>query len=208
MLVDGIEQKPPQPGESWSPRVIAAMRAVPRHVFVPELDLETAYCDAAQPIGLGQTISQPTVVALMAQALLLEPSHRVLEIGTGCGYNAAVLAKLAAHVYSIELHRELVAGASRQLERAGARNVELFVGDGYRGLPHQAPFDRVVVTAAPEEIPRALFAQLAEGGVLVLPVGQTGKVQRLLRVRKRDGNAFSEDLGGVMFVPMVVTSPA
>ncbi len=202
-LVQGIASRGrPFPGEPWDPKVLAAIAAVPRHLFAPELDLETAYRDGPQPIGCGQTISQPTVVAMMAQALELEPHHRVLEIGTGSGYHAAVLAQLASSVVSIEVWPELASGARRHLARAGVANVEVIDGDGTLGLPERAPFARILLTAAPPSLPRALVDQLGEGGVLVAPVGETGGAQRLLRARKRHGSVTAEDLGGVLFVPM------
>jgi protein-L-isoaspartate(D-aspartate) O-methyltransferase len=151
--------------------VLEAMRRVPRHLFVPEHERPFAYDDRPLPIGRGQTISQPYIVAYMTEALLLEPSHRVLEIGTGSGYQAAVLAEIARQVYSIEIVPDLADGARLALERAGYRNVEVRTGNGYLGWPDRAPFDRIIVTAAPPAIPQTLVDQLADGGIMVVPVG-------------------------------------
>ncbi|MFO0555010.1 MAG: protein-L-isoaspartate(D-aspartate) O-methyltransferase [Polyangiaceae bacterium] len=202
-LVRGIARRSaPWPGRAWDPGVLQAMRDVPRHVFAPELDLESAYADIPQGIGHGQTISQPTVVALMTQALELSPTTRVLEIGTGSGYQAAVLSRLAKHVYSIEVVPALARSARQHLASLGITNVEVREGDGYAGWPEAAPFDRIVLTAAPEKIPEPLFEQLADGGLLVAPVGPEHALQRLLRARKSGGLVRYDDLGGVMFVPM------
>lgn len=198
-----VRRGEPWPGERWDPAVIAAIREVPRHAFVPGLPLHLAYEDAPQPIGCGQTISQPTVVAMMAQALELHPAARLLEIGTGCGYAAAVAARLCAQVFSVELYGALASSASERLAALGYANVTVRHGDGYAGWPEHAPYDRVVLTAAPPALPSALVDQLADGGVLVAPVGPEGGMQRLLRYRKQGGVLGSEDLGGVMFVPMV-----
>lgn len=184
-------------------KVLAVLADTPRHLFAPELSLPSAYRDEPQPIGLGQTISQPTVVGLMTQALELTGRERVLEVGTGSGYQAAVLARLAKEVFTIELLAPLGEAAKERLARLGYDNVHVRVGDGYAGWPEHAPFDRVLVTAAPPEMPPALVAQLAEGGVLVAPVGDQTQTQRLLRLRKRGGKIEREDLGGVRFVPMV-----
>jgi protein-L-isoaspartate(D-aspartate) O-methyltransferase len=205
-LVRHIEvfDRPWGKGEPWDPRVLAAMRAVPRHLFMPPVSFATAYRDAPYPIGHGQTISQPTVVALMTHALKLEGGEKVLEIGTGSGYQAAVLSLLARHVYSIEIVEPLGREAETRLERLGYRNVRVRVGDGYQGWPEHAPFDRIIVTAAPPEMPRALVDQLAEGGILVAPVGDTE--QELVRWTKRKGTLEKENLGAVRFVPMVPSS--
>ena len=184
------------------PRVLEVMRAVPRHAFAPNLTLAEAYADRAQPIGLEQTISQPTVVGEMTAALELTGRERVLEIGTGSGYQAAILARLAKEVYTIELLTPLGEAARQRLARLGYPNVHVRIGDGYAGWPEAAPFDRVIVTAAPDEIPPALLAQLADGGVLVAPVGPAGR-QELLRYRKRDGGFAIDHLAAVHFVPMV-----
>jgi protein-L-isoaspartate(D-aspartate) O-methyltransferase len=202
-LIDEITRRDPWDGTRWDEKVIAVMRAVPRHLFVPQAELSGAYRDAPHPIGLGQTISQPTVVAMMSQALELRGEEKVLEIGTGSGYQAAVLAKLAKRVFTIEIHEPLATEAKERLARMGYANVVVRAGDGYAGWPSEAPFDRIVLTAAPEKMPKALVDQLAEGGVMVAPVGPEGSLQRLVRYRKRAGKLLEEDLGGVMFVPMV-----
>ena len=184
--------------------VLRAMRAVPRHLFVEERYESEAYSDRPLPIGEGQTISQPFIVALMSSLAGIEPGHRVLEIGTGSGYQAAVLAELGADVWSIELLPTIGATAARNLEAAGYRDVNLRVGDGYLGWPEAAPFDRVVVTAAPETIPQPLLDQLGENGRLVAPVGPSGRSQRLrVAMRHPDGSIALEDHGAVSFVPMV-----
>jgi protein-L-isoaspartate(D-aspartate) O-methyltransferase len=189
--------------EIQNARVLDAMQRVPRHIFVPGVSLSRAYLDAPAPIGYGQTISQPTIVAVMTDALELRGSERVLEIGTGSGYQAAILSQLVSEVYTIEIVRQLAEEADVRLRQLGYANVHVRAGDGYKGWPEQAPFDRVIVTAAPDEVPRALLDQLAEGGILVVPVGPTGWTQRLVRYRKTHGRVSSEDLGGVRFVPMV-----
>jgi protein-L-isoaspartate(D-aspartate) O-methyltransferase len=188
-------------------RVLRAIERTPRHLFVPGVSLERAYMDRPAPIGYGQTISQPTVVAIMTSALELAGKERVLEIGTGSGYQAAVLSGLVAAVYTIELVPELAQQAAARLEQLGYSNVEVRAGDGYRGWPEKAPFERVLVTAAPDVLPRTLLDQLAEGGVLVAPVGAERGAQQLLRYRKRGGRITSEDLGAVRFVPMVPGDP-
>jgi protein-L-isoaspartate(D-aspartate) O-methyltransferase len=189
--------------EIKSARVLEAMGRVPRHLFVPGVSLRQAYWDHPAPIGYGQTISQPTVVAIMTEALELRGSERVLEIGTGSGYQAAILSLLASEVYTIEIVNELAEEARARLRQLGYMNVHVRGGDGYKGWPDGAPFDRILVTAAPDVLPRALLDQLAEGGVLVAPVGPNSWSQRLLRYRKKGGRILSEDLGGVRFVPMV-----
>ncbi len=186
-----------------SESVLAAMRHVPRHAFVPEHGLEVAYEDRPLGIGWDVTISQPTVVGRMTEALQLSGTERVLEVGTGSGYQAAVLACLARHVDTIEVVPALAARARLALAALGIDNVDVHVGDGWDGLPSLAPFDRIVVTAAPERLPVALSQQLAEGGFLVLPIGPRDGIQRLERHRKRAGSLVREDLGGVRFVPMV-----
>jgi protein-L-isoaspartate(D-aspartate) O-methyltransferase len=169
---------------------------------MPEASLSQAYVDAAHPIGQGQTISQPTVVAMMTEALDLSSDSRVLEIGTGCGYQTAVLARLARHVFSIERIAPLLESAQQRLDELGIGNVTLRVGDGYAGWAEYAPFDRILLTAAPPEVPPILLDQLVEGGRLVAPVGPR-LFQELVRITKR-GEAFDrENLGAVAFVPMV-----
>ncbi len=184
------------------PRVLEALRAVPRQRFYAAPSLADAYLDSPRPIGLGQTISQPAVVGLMTEALELTGAERVLEIGTGSGYQAAVLSHLARQVDSIELLAPLGEAAARRLAAFDYANVTVRIGDGYQGWPERAPYDRILLTAAPPAIPPALVAQLAEGGILVAPVG-ADRYQRLLRLRKRDGRVTEEDLGPVLFVPMV-----
>jgi protein-L-isoaspartate(D-aspartate) O-methyltransferase len=191
-------------------RVLAALRKVPRHRFVPEPSTSLAYSDRPLPIGYGQTISQPYIVALMTEAVLPKPKDKCLEIGTGSGYQAAILAELCQKVFSIEYVPELGELAHKQLRRAGygADRVELRTGDGYRGWPEHAPFEVIVVTAAPPKIPQPLLDQLALEGRLVVPVGEQDRVQKLeLWTRKREGSgreAFEiKDLGAVAFVPFV-----
>jgi protein-L-isoaspartate(D-aspartate) O-methyltransferase len=182
------------------PRVLAAMRAVPRHEFVPTAAQKLAYMDRPLPIGHDQTISQPYIVALMTELARITPESNVLEVGTGSGYQAAVLAEIADRVYSIEIVGPLAAGAARILDRLGYENVEVRHGDGYAGWPEHAPFDAIVVTAAPPEVPEALRRQLAVGGRLVIPVGE--RDQELLVV-ERAGDGFSErSVLPVRFVPM------
>jgi protein-L-isoaspartate(D-aspartate) O-methyltransferase len=188
-------------GDLHEGRVAQAMRHVPRHAFVPGASLDEAYANMPLPIGFGQTISQPTVVAIMTEALELSGRERVLEVGTGSGYQAAILGALAHEVFSIELVSELATRSSRRLAELGHANVHVRAGDGYLGWPEHAPFDRIIVTAAPPTLPEALFDQLADGGILVVPVG--AYEQSLLRYSKHDGGVSVEDLGPVAFVPMV-----
>jgi len=190
-------------GEIKDKRVLDAMGRVSRHLFVPGISIRRAYWDAPAPIGYGQTISQPTVVAIMTEALELRGHERVLEIGTGSGYQAAVLSLLASDVYTIEIVKELAEEARARLVRLGYLNVHVRAGDGYKGWPEHAPFDRVIVTAAPAEVPQALLDQLRDGGILVAPVGSSDWTQRLLRYRKIGSHISQEDLGAVQFVPMV-----
>lgn len=182
--------------------VLDAIHRVPRHLFVPGATLEEAYADVPLTIGHGQTISQPTIVGMMTQALELTGSERVLEIGTGSGYQAAVLSLLCREVESIELVTALAAQATNRLATLGYTNVHVHVGDGYQGWPSKAPFDRIILTAAPSELPRNLVKQLADGGLLVAPVGLEGH-QHLFRYRKLGEDLVQTDLGGVRFVPMV-----
>jgi len=185
----------------FSPRVLDAMRAVPRHEFVPAEQQRQAYRNRPLPIGEGQTISQPYIVALMTELLELEPGAKVLEIGTGCGYQAAVLGELAAEVYTIEIIASLGAEAAETLKRLGYGNIETRIGDGYKGWPEAAPFDAIVVTAAPDHIPPALVEQLKPGGRLVIPVGTLW--QELMIVRKQpDGTTLNERVVPVRFVPL------
>jgi len=182
------------------PRVLAAMRAVPRHEFVPENMRVHAYDDNALAIGLGQTISQPYIVAAMTEAAHVGPGKRVLEIGTGSGYQCAVLAELGADVYSIEIVEPLAARARALLTRLGYTKLHLRTGDGSRGWPEAAPFDAIVVTAAPHEIPKPLVDQLAVGGRLEIPVGDDA--QQLQVVERGANGTTTETLMDVRFVPM------
>ena len=186
-------------------KVLRAMREVPRHAFVPASLRGQAHADAALPLDRGQTISQPYVVAFMAEALALEPHHRVLEIGTGSGYGAAVLGHIAAEVYTIERDAHLAATAAERLRTLCCDNVHVVHGDGTRGLPEQAPFDAIVVTAGGPQVPRALRAQLGPGGRMVIPVGERPDVQTLLRIRRTGATAAYEEesLIPVRFVPLV-----
>ena len=183
------------------PRVLEALRKVPRHLFVPLEMQPSAYADSALPIGMGQTISQPYVVAFMTEALELKPQDRVLEIGTGSGYQAAVLSVLVREVYSMEIVEQLGREAGARLKEMGYSNVRVRIGDGYRGWPEAAPFDAIVVTAAPPDIPAALVAQLRPGGRMVVPVGRY--VQSLIRLRLTAKGVERESLLPVRFVPMV-----
>jgi protein-L-isoaspartate(D-aspartate) O-methyltransferase len=183
------------------PRVLAAMREVPRHLFVESSERPRAYDDTPLPIAGNQTISQPYIVALMTELLDLQPQERVLEIGTGSGYQSAVLSRLCREVYSIEIVPELAGGAAARLTELGYRNVAVREGDGYRGWPEHAPFDGIIVTAAPERIPQPLLEQLALGGRMVIPVG--GFFQELKVFRKDAAGRITEQaILPVRFVPM------
>lgn len=184
------------------PAVLEAMRQVPRHRFVPGTWSFLAYSDQALPIGEGQTISQPYVVALMSEALQVKPGAKVLEIGTGSGYQAAVLARMGCKVFSIELVEPLARRARTVLAELGFGDVQLRTGDGYLGWPEVAPFDAIIVTCAPDHIPKPLVEQLAEGGRMCIPVGPQGE-QSLQRIRKVSGQPRIEDLIPVAFVPLV-----
>lgn len=184
-------------------RVLEAMEAVDRGRFVRGTFADRAYEDTPLPISCGQTISQPSVVGLMTQALDVQPRHKVLEIGTGSGYQAAVLSQLARRVYTIDRHRRLVAAAQEAFDEMGLSNITAIVGDGSRGLDTQAPFDRILVTAAAEDPPGPLLAQLAVGGIMVLPVGQSDQVQQLIRVKRTDRGYDYDDIRPVRFVPLV-----
>jgi protein-L-isoaspartate(D-aspartate) O-methyltransferase len=185
-------------------KVLRAMRIIPRHLFIPPDVRDMAYDDRPVPIGHRATISQPYIVAWMTELLEPEDHHRVLEIGTGSGYQAAVLSGLVKHVYTIEIVPELAESARALLEKLGYRNVTVREGDGYRGWPEQPPFERVILTAAPLEVPQTLIDQLARGGRLVAPVGPGPFAQELLVIDKRpDGSIRRRSMGGVAFVPMV-----
>lgn len=181
-------------------RVLEVMRAVPRHLFMPPEVRAEAHLDGPLPIGWGQTISQPYIVAYMTESLRLKPTDKVLEIGTGRGYQAAVLAKLVKDVYTIEIVEPLGRTAEQLLKELGCNNVRVRVGDGYKGWPEAAPFDAIIVTAAPDHIPQPLIDQLAPGGRLVLPVGDSW--QELVRLTKTDQGVKRETLLPVRFVPM------
>ncbi len=185
------------------PAVISAMKAVPRHCFVPRSAQSLAYRDGPLPIGHGQTISQPYIVAKMTELLELAPGQRVLEVGTGSGYQAAVLAHMGVRVYTIEIVEPLGQMAREVLEALGYQKVDTRIGDGYKGWPQHAPFDGIIVTCAPTHIPEPLKTQLAEGGRMVIPVGETHGIQRLFLLRKVKGHIKQEKIFDVRFVPMV-----
>lgn len=185
------------------PEVLGAMRTVPRHEFVPEDQLTYAYADHALPIGEGQTISQPYIVALMTQVVEVEPGDRVLEIGTGSGYQAAILAQLTSEVYTIEIIETLARRAANRLRDLGYSQVRTKIGDGYYGWEEYAPYDAIIVTCAPDHIPHPLVAQLKVGGRMVIPVGPPGAYQSLWLLEKQaDGGVQRRFLTGVGFVPM------
>jgi protein-L-isoaspartate(D-aspartate) O-methyltransferase len=184
-------------------RVLAAMRRVPRHEFVPESEKRSAYHDTPLPIGEGQTISQPYIVALMTELAQPAENHRVLEIGTGSGYQAAVLAEIVEHVYSVELESTLAQRASEVLQKLDYDNVTVRAGDGYAGWVEHAPFDIILITAAPDHVPEPLIAQLKPGGRMVVPVGPIASTQQL-RVLEKDaaGKVTSKVVAPVRFVPL------
>lgn len=190
-----------------SPQVEAAMRRVPRHRFVPLLSRGSAYGNYPLPIGHGQTISQPYIVALMTQWAAVHPGDKVLEVGTGSGYQAAVLAELTDKVFTIELLPELARTAAARLQALGYGRVRVKCGDGYQGWQEEAPFDAILVTAAAARVPEALKKQLAAGGRLVIPLGPAGGAQTLVRWRKVKGKLVKEASLPVMFVPLVRPSP-
>jgi protein-L-isoaspartate(D-aspartate) O-methyltransferase len=184
------------------PRLLQAMAAIPRHEFVAPRYRDQAYEDHPLPIDAGQTISQPYIVALMLELLQLDPSSKVLEIGTGSGYQAAVLSQLASHVYTVERHPELARQAAETLSRLGLTNVVVLTGDGSLGLAEQAPFDAIVVAAAAAQVPPALFEQLREGGRMIIPVGPP-EAQELQLVRKQGGKELISMREGCRFVPLI-----
>jgi protein-L-isoaspartate(D-aspartate) O-methyltransferase len=188
-------------------RVLAAMEEVPRELFVPPTFAEHAYDNVALPIGHGQTVSQPLVVAMMTASLELTDRHKVFEIGTGSGYQTAILAKLARRVFTIERYRPLHREAEARLQQLRLRNITFRFGDGTKGWPEQAPFDRIIVTAAAAEVPVMLTELLAIGGILVTPVGEQSRDQRLLRIRRLEAGFETDDLGVVRFVPLVAGLP-
>lgn len=184
-----------------NPLVLGAMRQVPRHLLVPENQQENAYEDRPLPIGGGQTISQPYIVGLMTDIIQPKKGMKVLEIGTGSGYQAAVLAEIVDQVYTIEIVESLGKRAKADLEKLGYDNVFVKIGDGYQGWPTEAPFDAILVTAAAEQIPQPLIDQLKEGGRMVIPVGQQGAVQELMLIERIKGKIKTTNLGAVRFVP-------
>jgi protein-L-isoaspartate(D-aspartate) O-methyltransferase len=183
--------------------VLRAMDAVPREHFVEARFADAAYADQAMPIACGQTISQPYVVAYMTEQLAVRSNHRVLEVGTGSGYQAAVLSRLAREVVTLERYRTLANSARARLKTLNYANVEVLLGDGFGGEPMRAPYDRIIVTAAAEAIPPALIAQLAEDGVMVLPLGPHGGAQELIKLTKTGQGLSRENLIGVRFVPLL-----
>jgi protein-L-isoaspartate(D-aspartate) O-methyltransferase len=184
--------------------VLRAMDEVPRDRFVEMEHVDAAYADQALPIACGQTISQPYVVAYMTEQLRLRPHHRVLEIGTGSGYQAAVLSRLAREVVSVERYRTLAEHAREKLRAVGANNVEVIVGDGMEGVPGRVAFDRIIVTAAAEDVPQALIDQLADdGGIMLLPLGPHNGPQRIVRLTKTKEGVAREELIAVRFVPLL-----
>jgi len=183
--------------------VLRAMDAVPREHFVESRYVESAYADQAMPIACGQTISQPYVVAYMTEQLQVRSKHRVLEIGTGSGYQAAVLSRLAREVVTLERYRTLANSARARLRTLNYTNIEVLLGDGFGGEPMRAPYDRIIVTAAAESIPPALIAQLAEDGIMVLPLGPHGGGQELVKLTKTGQGLSRENLIGVRFVPLL-----
>ena len=184
-------------------RVLNAMEQIDRGPFIRGLFASRAYEDMPLPIACGQTISQPSVVALMTQALEVSPRDKVLEVGTGSGYQAAILSKLARRVYTIDRHRRLVQEARQIFEDLALTNITAIIADGSFGLPEQAPFDRIIVTAAAEDPPGPLLAQLKVGGIMVVPVGQSDAVQHLIRVRKTESGLEYDELRKVRFVPLL-----
>lgn len=185
------------------PRVLAAMERVDRGVFVRGIFSERAYEDMPLPIPCGQTISQPSVVGLMTQALEPGPRDKVLEVGTGSGYQAAVLSQLVRRVYTVDRHRRLVREAEALFRELNLSNITAFTADGSRGLPEQAPFDRILVTAAAEDPPGPLLAQLRVGGIMIVPVGQSDAVQSLIKVTRTETGIDYEELRPVRFVPLI-----
>ncbi|PCJ74755.1 MAG: protein-L-isoaspartate O-methyltransferase [Rhodobacteraceae bacterium] len=185
------------------PAVLAAMEATPRDAFLEGIFKERAYEDRPLPIGRGQTISQPSVVAKMTEELELNSRCKVLEVGTGSGYQAAILSKLVRRVYTVERHRPLARAARALFQELDLSNITVVTGDGSLGLPEQAPFDRILLTAAAEDPPANLLAQLKPGGIMVLPVGQTDTVQAMIKVVKTDNGLEYTELGEVRFVPLL-----
>jgi len=187
--------------------VLKAIEETPREVFVPETFARNAWDNTALPIGYHQTISQPLVVAMMTEALELNDRKKVLEIGTGSGYQAVILSKLCRRLYTIERHKPLLAAAEARFARLGLHNITTLLGDGSKGWPAQAPFERIMVTAAAHDVPPVLVDQLAVGGIMVIPLGDHVSFQRLYKVTKTESGFDTEDLGGVRFVPLVAGMP-
>lgn len=185
------------------PKVLDVMRNLPRHIFVDEALASRAYEDTALPIGSGQTISQPYIVARMTEIIMANQPKKVLEVGTGCGYQTAVLASLVGTVFSIERISALLGKAREHLTELRIGNAQLKLGDGYQGWPEHAPFDGIILTAAPVEVPQALLAQLADGGCLVAPVGDVGG-QSLLAITRKGNQFDQQELELVSFVPMLI----
>jgi protein-L-isoaspartate(D-aspartate) O-methyltransferase len=183
--------------------VLRAMRTVERHLYVPDQYVNSAYEDRPLPIGYGQTISQPYIVAYMTQVIEPKPGYKVLEVGTGSGYQAAVLAEIVKHVYTIEIICELATSAKERLGNLGYNNITVKCGDGYNGWAEFAPFDAIIVTAGAEDIPQPLIDQLKDGGLMVLPVGDPYMVQSLKLVKKDGGKTITQDLMLVRFVPLI-----
>jgi protein-L-isoaspartate(D-aspartate) O-methyltransferase len=183
--------------------VLSAIERIPREDFVPESFRDQAYENVALPIGQGQTLSQPQIVAAMTQALRANRRLKVLEIGTGSGYQAAVLAKLCRRLYTIERHRELLSVAEERFARLRLHNITCRAGDGSKGWPEQAPFSRIIVTAAAPDVPAALLDQLAPDGILIVPIGRPGAMQELVRLTRNETGFNEEPLGQVRFVPLV-----
>lgn len=181
--------------------LIQAFYDVPRHLFVPKEYAETAYYDGPLPIGYGQTISQPYIVAYMTDFLHIKTTDKVLEIGTGSGYQAAILSKLARMVYTIEIVEPLGLEATQRLKDLNYTNIEVKIGDGYAGWPENAPFNKIIVTAAAVSVPEPLIAQLSEGGRMIIPVGAQNETQQLVLIEKKNGKVYSNNLLPVRFVP-------
>ncbi len=188
--------------EISDPRVLEAFELVPRHLFIPETLQADAYTDRALPIDEGQTISQPYIVAFMSQALNTTPESRVLEIGTGSGYQAAILSRMVLHVYTVERIPQLAEQAAERFSRLGYDNISIYVSDGTLGWPEQSPYDHAIITAAAPHVPRAVVSQVRRGGTLVMPIGGR-KSQRLIRLRIHRFGYWREDLGCVQFVPLL-----
>lgn len=189
-------------------RVLNAIESTPREWFVPEAFRDQAWEDRALPIEMGQTISQPSVVAWMTYTLQIDPMMKVLEVGTGSGYQAAILARLARRVYTLERHPQLYKAASEMFKRLKLNNITAKVGDGYKGWPETGPFQRIIVTAAATEIPRPLLEQLDEGGIMVIPVGQENGNQFLLRIQRLGEQYHTQHMMPVRFVPLLEGEPA